>query len=178
MLTTPDRSADEIEANACFDALLWALSRPGQIKELPQKGEASIIAALIDRECRVYAGDPRLIPQIMQTGAQIAEPADADHLFLADLPALGFLQDIRMGCDLYPDEGATLIVRAKLGIGQRLRLTGPGVNGTTEIALSGLPDGFWQQRAKMIRYPMGFDMLVLDGAQIIGLPRSTKIEVL
>lgn len=59
-----------------------------------------------------------------------------------------------------------------------VRLTGPGVNGAVELQLDGLPAGFWQERARLIRYPMGFDLLFLDGDRLIGLPRSTKVEVL
>ena len=61
MLGTPVRTDAEAAANAAFDALLWALSRPGLGRDLPEPGEAGIIAALLDRECRAYSADPRLV---------------------------------------------------------------------------------------------------------------------
>jgi alpha-D-ribose 1-methylphosphonate 5-triphosphate synthase subunit PhnH len=33
-------------------------------------------------------------------------------------------------------------------------------------------------RTALCRYPAGFDLFLICGAQVIGLPRSTTIEVL
>ncbi|MGJ8623440.1 MAG: phosphonate C-P lyase system protein PhnH [Yoonia sp.] len=178
MLTTPTPDAAEASANATFDAILWALSRPGLPRHLPQAGEVGLIAALLDRECHVYAGDPLLIPMVAQSGAKLVDVPQADHVFLGRLTDLDLLRQLRCGSDLYPDEAATLVLRATFGEGPKVRLTGPGVNGAVEVQIAGLPTGFWAARTDMIRYPMGFDMLLLDGTQVIGLPRSTMIEVL
>ncbi|MEO1638694.1 MAG: phosphonate C-P lyase system protein PhnH [Pseudomonadota bacterium] len=178
MLSTPTRSDEEIAANAAFDALLWALSRPGQVRELPAPGEGTLIAALLDRECAVFCEDPLLIPAIMQTGASICDIALADHVFLGKLSTTKKLQDVRLGSDLYPDDGATVVVRASIGSGPALRLTGPGVNGQLDVQIDGLPDDLWETRKQLLRYPMGFDLFIIDSARIIGLPRSTEIEVL
>jgi alpha-D-ribose 1-methylphosphonate 5-triphosphate synthase subunit PhnH len=178
MLASPPPSADETRDNACFDALLWALSRPGLPRTLPEPGERSIIAALLDRECRAYAADPLLVSEIMRTGAEIAELGAADHVFLGALGSNAALGDIAIGSDLYPDDGASVIIRAKLGEGAHLRLTGPGINEQVSVQISGLPEGFWDARAARIRYPVGFDLFLLDGAQVLGIPRSTKVETL
>ena len=178
MLSTPTRSDAEVTANAAFDALLWALSRPGLTQQLPGPGEAPIISALLDRECCVHSADPRLLPQIMRVGAEVAEIAEADHVFLGRMTDADVLRQVKTGSDFYPDDGATLVVQAEIGSGQRLRLTGPGVDGAVEVQICGLPDGFWRTRAAMIRYPMGFDLFVIDGARVLGLPRSTEVEVL
>lgn len=178
MVGTPARSEGEIAANAAFDALLWALSRPGQIRALPGAGAGPIIDALLDRECRVYSADPRLLPQIMRVGAEVAEIAVADHVFLGRLTEASALNAVQIGSDLYPDQGASVVVQADLDTGARLRLTGPGVDGQLEVQVGGLPDGFWQARARRLRYPMGFDLFLLDGARVMGLPRSTNVEML
>ncbi len=174
----PAFTEDEAQANAAFDALLWALSRPGQIRALPTQGEASLIAALIDRECKVFCADPLLMPAVLRTGAEISEADRADHLFLGDARDLSALEKLRLGSDLYPDEGATVILRARLGEGQALRLTGPGIDGAETLKVSGVPDGLWQRRADLIRYPMGFELILLDGDRLAALPRSTQVEVL
>ncbi|MGB0659494.1 MAG: phosphonate C-P lyase system protein PhnH [Mangrovicoccus sp.] len=176
--TAPSPSAEERRANAGFEALLWGFARPGRICQLPANGEDSLIEALIDRECSVYCADPLLMAKIMHQGAQICDPAQADHLFLGALSDLDILRQLRLGSDLYPDEGATVILRAGFGSGPLLRLTGPGVDGAVEIAVAGLPDGFWSLRAAMIRYPMGFELVLLDGDRLIALPRSTQVEML
>ncbi len=178
MLSVPHRSEAEIRANASFDALLWTLSRPGRIRELPEPGETPIIEALIDRECRVHSTDPRLISQIMRTGANIAELSEADHVFLGQLSDLDMLNGFRLGSDLYPDDGATVVIRAEIGTGQNLRLSGPGVDGIVDLRVGGLPLQFWRARAKLLRYPTGFDLFLLDGHQVVGLPRSTSVEVI
>lgn len=178
MLATPIPSPSEIVGNAAFEALLWALSRPGQARILPQPGETAIIAALLDRECLVYSADPLLLPEIMRTGAEVANIAEADHVFLGALTTSDPLAQVSIGIDLYPDDGATVIVRARVGAGPEMRLTGPGIDSDVVIRLGGLPDGFWAARAARRRYPMGFDLFILDGARIVGVPRSTEVEAL
>jgi alpha-D-ribose 1-methylphosphonate 5-triphosphate synthase subunit PhnH len=88
------------------------------------------------------------------------------------------LRDLRQGSDLHPEEGATLVLAATLGEGQALRLTGPGVDGLVDVKIGGLPDGFWDMRRDVMRYPMGFEIFLIDGARVLGLPRSTAVEVL
>lgn len=175
---SPVPSAAEARDNATYEALMWALSRPGLPRDLPEPGEGAIIDALLDRECRAHAADPTLLPALARAGAEIAPIEAADHVFLGRLTDAGHLAGIARGSDLYPDDGATVVLRGRIGQGAALRLTGPGVNGTLEIRLGDLPDGFWAARAAAIRYPMGWDLFIIDGARVIGLPRSTRIEVL
>lgn len=178
MQPAPAPSAAETRANQTFEALLWALSRPGQLRTLPDAGEAALVACLLDRECHAYCADPVLMPKVLETGAFLADLPQADHVFLGDLTGLEPLGALRRGSDLYPDDGATVVIRAQLGQGPALRLTGPGIETTQTVQIGGLPDGFWARRRALIRYPMGFDLFFLDGAQVMGLPRSTSAEVL
>jgi alpha-D-ribose 1-methylphosphonate 5-triphosphate synthase subunit PhnH len=71
-----------------------------------------------------------------------------------------------------------MVAEARFGTGQRLRLTGPGIETFAEVALDGIAPAFWAMRAALCRYPAGFDLFLICGAQVIGLPRSTTIEVL
>lgn len=178
MLATPVPSPQETRDNQAFETLLWALSRPGLARALPAPGEAAIIAALLDRECRAYAADPLLLPEIMRTGAEVADIGTSGYVFLTSSAEAELLNAVAIGSDLYPDEGATVIVRAQLGAGASVRLTGPGVDGHVTLRVGGLPDGFWSLRAARMRYPTGFDLFLLDGDQVVGVPRSTKVEVL
>lgn len=178
MLATPAPSSAETRDNAAFDTLLWALSRPGLPRDLPEPREGSIITALLDRECLVYSADPLLLPEIMRTGAELADIDQADHVFLGAMASSDPLAEISIGSDFYPDDGATLIVRANIGSGNAVRLTGPGIEDAVTVQLGGLPDGFWKARAARLRYPMGFDLFFVDGARVVGVPRSTKIEEL
>ncbi|MDE0969400.1 MAG: phosphonate C-P lyase system protein PhnH [Octadecabacter sp.] len=178
MLNTPVQGVDEAAANKTFEALLWALSRPGLASNLSAASDEAIIDALIDRECRVYSADPQLMSNILCSGATVSEVKDADHVFLGALRDLASLDDISKGSALYPNEGATVVLRVALNKGRKIRLSGPGVKTVLDIQIAGLPDGFWQNRAEMFCYPAGFDLFLRDGRQVIGIPRSTIVEVL
>lgn len=180
LAATPVPDAFESRTNATFEALMGALSRPGTVHTLPSPDPLGIAEALLDRECRVFCEDAALSAQIAALGAALVPVALADHCFLGLEGATGLAQlaQVPVGSDLYPDAGATVIAAARFGSGQRLRLTGPGIETATEIALEGMAPGLWPLRASRCRYPAGFDLFLLCGAQVIGLPRSTQIEVL
>jgi alpha-D-ribose 1-methylphosphonate 5-triphosphate synthase subunit PhnH len=177
LAATPIPDAFETRTNAAFEALMWALSRPGTVQSLPEPGIAGIAEALIDRECRVFCDDPALTVQIAAFGAALVPVALADHAFLSVLDC-DRLAQVPVGSDLYPDAGATVLAPAQFGSGQRLRLTGPGIETSLEISIAGVEAGVWPLRAARCRYPAGFDLFFIDGAQVLGVPRSTTIEVL
>ncbi|WP_316859546.1 phosphonate C-P lyase system protein PhnH [uncultured Cohaesibacter sp.] len=182
MQAIPQQSDKEARTNRCFEALLWALSRPGQVRDLPEVGEAQIIEALLDRECCAHlapglANDEIVSAKFIATRAERVEIDRADHVFVGHLDDCASLSCLKTGSDLYPDDGATLVVRADIGFGQRVRLSGPGVDGSLEIGTGRLPLDFWSQRARLVRYPMGFEIFLLDGNRVIGIPRSTKVEI-
>jgi alpha-D-ribose 1-methylphosphonate 5-triphosphate synthase subunit PhnH len=179
MLTVAPPDAVELRSNATFEALMWALSRPGDIRDMPETGLAAIAETLVDLECVVFADDADLRSQIAATGALVADDlSQADHVFLSSLEGMeARLATIRCGSALYPDDGATLVANVRHGIGQRVRLSGPGVDGTLDVTL-GISPGFWAMRAMLCAYPEGFDMLLVDGRSVIGIPRSTLVEVL
>jgi alpha-D-ribose 1-methylphosphonate 5-triphosphate synthase subunit PhnH len=180
LAATPVPDAFETRTNATFEALMWALSRPGSVRDLPSDDPTLIAEALIDRECRVWCADPLLSARIARFGAPAVPVAWADHAFLSlgDVDALSLVTQVPVGSELYPDAGATVIAPAQFGQGRRLRLTGPGVETAVVIALGSIDPGFWPLRATRCRYPMGFDLFLTCGAQVMGLPRSTQIEVL
>jgi alpha-D-ribose 1-methylphosphonate 5-triphosphate synthase subunit PhnH len=179
MLTVAAPEAAEARCNATFEALMWSMARPGQVRELPEPGLAPIVEALIDRECAAYTDSAALASMIADTGAVLTvDLAVADHLFLEELTGTsGELAAIRCGSALYPDDGATLVAQVAHGTGQRLRFTGPGIDGFSDMMIA-LPPEFWAMRARLCAYPEGFDLLLLDGRSVIAIPRSTQIEVL
>lgn len=180
LAATPVPDAFETRTNATFEALMWALSRPGSVQNLPMPDPAGIAEALLDRECRVFCEDAALTARVASFGAALVPVALADHCFLslANGDGLAQLAQVMVGSDLYPDAGATVVATAIFGTGQRLRLSGPGIEACLEISIGGVADGFWPLRATLCRYPAGFDMFFLCGSQVMGLPRSTQIEVL
>jgi len=174
----PQPSKFEVRSNATYDALMWAMARPGLARHLPAPGQAMIVEALIDRECAVYCNTPELGDLAAKVGAALVAPEAADHLFVDELPDSRFLRRLRCGSELYPDEGATLVMNAGLDRGQAVRLTGPGVDVAIDVSISGLPADFWAMRAKIMRYPVGFELVLVEGDRVVGIPRSTAVEVI
>lgn len=178
MSATPVPSHAETRANATYEALMWALSRPGLIRDLPAPGPELIVEALIDRECQVHCEEVTLAAQVTRTGAALVDVEQADHVFLGAAHSADVLKRLSQGSDLHPEDGATLVLPVRLGEGAALRLSGPGIETTETVTLGGLPDGFWQMRADIMRYPQGFELFLLDGARVLGVPRTTIVEAL
>lgn len=175
-MADPVATPDDLRDNAAFEALMWAMARPGTLHDLPE-GLTDLVLALVDRECRVLVDDPALAQVVAATGAALVAAPAADHAFLTRVDsAMAVLAALPAGSPLYADQGATLVLPALLGQGQRLRLTGPGIEGAIETAVGGLPDGFIALRAARCRYPEGVEMVFVDGSRIMALPRSTTVE--
>lgn len=171
---------EDMRTNATFDALMWALARPGRLQSLPFPGLLALAESLLDRECSFFCSDARLKAEIAGTGANAVALHQAEYVFapIAEHADISPLSAMLSGNLLYPDASATIFAEAQIGSGTRLRLTGPGVNGSIDIAIGGVHPDFWALRAEAIRYPLGWDIYLTDGANLIGIPRSTKIEVL
>lgn len=175
----PEPDADERRDNAVFDALLRALARPGEIRAMPEPGPEPIARALVDRECRAFAS-PALAAALRELGAAAVAVEDADHAFLdlsgeAGVAAFGRLSP---GDALHPERGATVVAPARIGDGPALRLQGPGVEGAREVRAGGLHPTLWDARARLCRYPLGVELILVDGPRLLALPRSTRVEAL
>lgn len=174
----PQPSNFETQTNATFDALMWALSRPGLARDLPEPGMALLVDALIDRECRVFASAPELASRAARSGAEMVEVEAADHVFLDSLDDVSVVERLALGSDLYPETGATLVAPAKFSDGASMRLTGPGIDGAMDVSVSGVPSEFWTRRRAVMRYPMGFELFLIERDRVLGLPRTTEVELL
>lgn len=177
-MSAPVPTVEDQRDTATFEALMWAMARPGTIHDLPE-GLADLVLALVDRECKVMVDDPALARLVATTGATLVPASQADHAFcLSADRALAVLTALPAGSALYPDQGATLVLPAQLGQGAPLRLSGPGIDGTSDLCIGGLPEGFLAARAARCRYPEGIEIAFVDGRRVMGLPRSTTVEVL
>lgn len=167
--------------NATFEEIMWALSRPGLVRTLPSAGLAAIGECLLDAECSfAVVDDAEFARALSKTRARSVPLQEADYVFAtADTPekTLEFAK-LRIGTLNYPDHAATLFIPARFGFGARLMLTGPGIKDRVTIAMDGIDPSFWRVRAQAVRYPLGWDVYLVDGDRVIGLPRSTRIEVL
>ena len=73
MLTVAPPDAVELRSNATFEALMWALSRPGDIRTLPDAGFDAIAETLVDLECSAYADTPEMRERVVASGAMLIE---------------------------------------------------------------------------------------------------------
>jgi phosphonate C-P lyase system protein PhnH len=181
-----------------YRRLLQAMSRPGRVVRLESLNGVSLFAAemavaecLLDSEVGFcVAGDGRA--QALQaaiagfTGARLESLQSADFVFLAEGDSRGGVHRAKRGRSEFPEEGATLVYclespPAEVSDRFRVRLTGPGIPGSSGIApeMPGIPvQAFQDLMIVNADYPLGVDaFFVRPNAEVMGLPRSTRIRV-
>jgi alpha-D-ribose 1-methylphosphonate 5-triphosphate synthase subunit PhnH len=202
LFTPPHADPAEHAARATFTALMWALSYPGRVYSIVESKpvadlgrraldpterfaatRATCLAighTLLDLETSYYTPDTDLSAQLAATSSRRAPAAQAAyHIYPTAESSPSLLADMsvaHVGDFLYPDRAATLIVGCRLGEGPRLFLQGPGIATTATAQIDGLPDGFWEVRAEAIHYPLGWDLFLVDGDFVLGLPRTTVVS--
>jgi alpha-D-ribose 1-methylphosphonate 5-triphosphate synthase subunit PhnH len=173
---------DEAQAQQTFRAMLAALSYPGRPQDLPAHGGEAldmIGATLLDLETSFYCPEAELAARLSRSGAPAAPPAAARYHFYPTLAEadLAAIAEAAIGSYRFPDDSATLILGCRLGAGPQLQLRGPGISGSAALRLAGPPPAFWELRTRAIRYPLGWDIFLVDDDQVVGLPRTTTVEV-
>ncbi len=185
-----------------FTACMWVLSHPGRIQRLRTAGDAyappaalaisgsstpmaqydafvAIAQTLLDLETSYYTPDAALDREFARTGARQLPPEQAMYQFYPALSvdALEKLKAAPVGSYEYPDNSATLIVGCTFGTGPDRRWRGPGIDGEVRVAVGGVPEELWIFRQQAVRYPLGWDLLLVAGDLLMGLPRATLVEV-
>lgn len=203
-LTTPTMAAAEARQHATFRALMWALSHPGRPQRLPVGGLAAFAAigeALLDLETGCFTPHPELSARLSQTGARALAPDAAPYQFYPALsPAdLDLIARAPIGSYRAPDTAATIVAGCRIAsvapLGERedaperglvqITLRGPGVNPAAlspqpaplGLQIAGLPAELWRLRAERGPYPLGWDLFLVDDDRVVGLPRTTQVEV-
>jgi len=175
-MTVPPYTAEEAQARETFLALMWSLSYPTRPHTLPS-GDALLLIghALLDLETSFYTPDLVLMQALRRTGARAVHPQAAAYHFYPQLDdaALRTISEANVGVLSFPDEAATLIIAAPLTGGPVCHLRGPGILGRAALSAQ-LPPAFWQRRSKA-RFPLGWDVFLVDGSQVVGLPRSAQV---
>jgi alpha-D-ribose 1-methylphosphonate 5-triphosphate synthase subunit PhnH len=189
----PRGFADPVhDAQAVFRATLEALSRPGRLQTLAacdglqapaplSRGLTALLLTLLDGESSLHLGgalgsDAAWMYARFHTGVQAL--AHEEAYFVALRADEARWDALRLGRDEAPQEGATLIVEANTLSGPGVVLRGPGVAGSQRLGSCGLPPSFWARRIEMqSHFPCGVDLLIVCGAQLVGVPRSTHITM-
>lgn len=180
-----DRIWQPANQQGVFRALMEAMARPGQIESLApwtggDRASRAVLATLLDAEVSLFDRHQLLDASdwpLMQAREAAAEQADyllCDAARAPDFqPALGTLTS--------PDEAATLVlVVAGLGCGDlEMTLSGPGVHGRQRLAVEGLALSWLSARADWVAaFPLGVDLILADDHAVVGLPRTTRLEIL
>jgi alpha-D-ribose 1-methylphosphonate 5-triphosphate synthase subunit PhnH len=186
------------DTQAVFRTLLDALARPGRIgvietalpaADATNSGERAGLAAfaallaLCDYATPVWLAQPdaALAAALrFHAGAPLAgSPAEAAFAYVHDAAALPPLASLASGTPESPERSATVFVRvASLTGGANVTLRGPGIEAAHTIAPVGLPARFWQERAALgALFPCGIDFYLVCGDQLMGLPRTTQVEM-
>jgi alpha-D-ribose 1-methylphosphonate 5-triphosphate synthase subunit PhnH len=164
-----------------FRALVEAYSRPGTVQRFGEliAGEPAwlvVLATLLD--VHTTLADPhglldgRAWPMLE---SRRAAPEQAAFVLCDGArtpefePALGSLES--------PEHGATLMLRvAELERGDPLTVSGPGVDGSRELAVTGLERGWLERRAAWVgAFPLGVEFILADGSGVAALPRTSRI---
>jgi alpha-D-ribose 1-methylphosphonate 5-triphosphate synthase subunit PhnH len=185
----PDPGPD---AQSVFRAALRAFSTPGRIQAVDARSGVpaglspamtALLLALVDVDT------PLWLPQGIDAAVKgflrfhcacplVDDPAQAHFVVV---PA-GFqappLSSCNAGDPAYPDRSCTLLIEvASLEKGQPVTLSGPGIEHTQALSVTGLDATFWAQwRDNHRGFPLGVDVLLTQGGQLCGLPRTTRVE--
>lgn len=180
------------QSQGAFRAVLAALSEPGLVRDVgdavaPPAGlEAATAVALLtlaDYETPIW------LPAALRDGpagawlrfhcgaALVDDPARAAFAVIDGAATEPKLAAFNAGDDQFPDRSTTVLVQCGgLAGGEAVTLEGPGIAGQRGVAPTGLRPGFWAEVAdNAALYPLGVDLLLVHGAQVLGLPRSTQI---
>ncbi|MGG5808219.1 phosphonate C-P lyase system protein PhnH [Falsiroseomonas sp. CW058] len=173
-----------LDGQACFRAVLEAMSRPGRVQRIVPPAEcppglspaaAAVLLTLVDGDTRLRlgAGAEALAWVRFHCGCPlVADGAD----FVLDPTAP--LLSLPAGTEEEPEAGATLILDvAALEAGRGWRLTGPGIRDAHRLHVAGAPAGFVADWARnRARHPRGVDVILCAGDRIAALPRTTTVE--
>lgn len=176
----PPYTEAEAQGRETFLALMWSLSYPGRPYNLPSTSAFGLIAqTLLDLETSFYTPDAALTQQLSHTGARALPIEQAAYHFYAQCgpQELADISRAAVGTMQYPDEAATLMIGCTLGTGTRLTWRGPGIKEQAHLMIGGVPAEFWALRESVCRFPLGWDIYFVDGAQVVGLPRSTQVTI-
>jgi alpha-D-ribose 1-methylphosphonate 5-triphosphate synthase subunit PhnH len=182
-MTTPMMSPADAQQHATFTALMWALSYPGRRTYLPVAGFdalAAIAETLVDLETGFFTPDAALAARLARTGGRTMPPATAPYQFYPrfGLSELDMLTAAPVGSHANPDLGATIIIGCAFDAGTRLRLRGPGIADTCDVKIGNIPAALWELRTAAVHPPLGWDLLLVSGEMLLGLPRTTALEVI
>ncbi len=183
-----------------FRALLTAMSRPGQVMDLPALPASggrlapetlAVLMALADLDTpvwmrpgladgsdlafvRFHCGCPAVRDAAVARFAVVGADAGTDEL-----------GSLCVGSVEYPDRSATVVVQVgaldngtdETGGNGGVILRGPGIDGEARLNVAGPGPGFWDfVRENTALFPLGLDFIFVARGRAACLPRSITVE--
>jgi alpha-D-ribose 1-methylphosphonate 5-triphosphate synthase subunit PhnH len=189
----PELQEAVFDAQRSFRIVLNALAHPGRVHRIPSRSDSvpgltpatvSICLCLLDQTTSLWL-DPQLqaTPAAsffrFHTGCKVTDkPGDAGFAIIGRAESFSTIPDFPLGTPDYPDRSATLIIEVD-GLAEEdgIKLSGPGIETESQLNVKGLPDTFWPMaRRNHLMFPMGVDFFLVAGNDVVGLPRSTKVD--
>jgi len=188
---------EALGSQAVFRAAMQALSHPGRVVSVlhdaqtpakTQGASAALLLALLDADCTLWLSDSFAATDAalwlhFHTGCRIvADPAQAQFVWVAQGDAMPTLASLNQGSDAYPDQSTTCVVDvATVQPGSADRpgwgLRGPGIQDQTHLQVQGVaPDFLAQWADNHTRFPRGVDVFLASSNTVVGLPRTTNIH--
>lgn len=179
------------DAQQSFRQILAALARPGQVQKIGTEvpappglmcATAAAALTLLDLEITVWLqpGFDHGVPQwlVFHTGCRMIDlPAQADFAMVGDASRCPELAAFHQGQDEHPEASTTVLVQVPaLTGGEVVQLQGPGIDGKVTVAPQVAAEFWHQWRQNTRRYPLGVDVLLLSGPNLLGLPRTARID--
>lgn len=180
-----------LDAQRSFRVALKALAGPGiahtvQAAHRPpalaglDSASHALCLALLDIDTSLWLAPAFDTPAIranltFHCGCPIVTERQHARFALLDASQLEDLSGFDLGNDRYPDQSCTLLIQLpSLTGGRPLRWYGPGIERENQVALP-LNADFWRERESHNDFPRGLDVFFLAGADVLGLPRSTRV---
>jgi len=181
-----------LAAQATFRAVLDATARPGTIAQLDEplqppapliSGAAAIALTLCDHDTPVWLDDGLRVQGVLDwlrfhTGARITdEPRTAAFAFVSAPREMPQFETFSLGTLEYPDRSTTIVLQvSQLNAGRCLLLSGPGIRSEQRLRVEPIPDDLPERLAANAGlFPRGVDLLFATHAEIVALPRSTRV---
>lgn len=180
-------------SQSVFRSVMNALARPGSVQTVAEgvhapspmmTATAAVSLALFDHDTPIWIDDrfsaePAIDTWLrFQTGAPLTSDASrAAFALIHDGAALPDFEGFAPGTPEYPDRSTTLVIQVgTLTEGPAQTLSGPGIRGTSTLRAGGLPSDFAERmQANHALFPRGVDLLLVCGAELVALTRSTLI---
>ncbi len=181
-----------MQSQQIFRQVLTALAEPGTRLTLPplaaprgiHSAAYQVCLALLDADTPLWVSDTLAADGLISSlrfhcGCPITSQRHESAFALATPESINGLTDFRQGTHEYPDRSTTLILQVeKLHNDGPWHLSGPGIDGSRQVGIDGL-SGHWPAwlEANRAAFPLGIDLLLTDGNSLMGLPRTTNVEM-